>query len=155
MYEETLTVGIIGMVFIVILTIILLSLIPTIFYLLTLQKAFNRCQPSNRAMEPGLVWLQLIPLFNIVWHFFIVINLSDSLEREFAQRGLPTEPAPGKSLGLAMCILNVCTIIPYLAALAGLAGLICWIVYWVKIADYSSRLANSTPSSMAGIPSAG
>jgi hypothetical protein len=42
-----------------ILTIVLIVcailLVPFIFYLLTLQKALNRCSPGCRAMNPGIV----------------------------------------------------------------------------------------------------
>lgn len=153
--DEAAAAGMIGVFLVFILVVALLSLLPTIFYLVTLQKALSRCQTHNRAMDPGLVWLMLIPFFNIIWHFFVVINLSDSLEREFIERGLQSEPAPGRSLGLAVCILNVCSIIPYLGVLSGLAGFVCWIIYWVKIADFSSRLFCSAPGSMTELPSAG
>ena len=29
--------------------------------------------------EPGMVWLMFIPLFNVVWHFIIVLNMAKSL----------------------------------------------------------------------------
>ena len=63
-------------------------LLPIIFYLLTLQKALSRCSPESRAMDPGSVWLQVVPFLNLVWHFFIVINVAKSLHAEFARRGL-------------------------------------------------------------------
>jgi len=42
---------------------------------------------------------------------------------------------------LAMCILAIISIIPYIGILFGLAGFICWIIYWVKISGYSAKLA--------------
>jgi hypothetical protein len=107
-------------------------LVPTIFYLLTLQKALNRCSPENRAMQPGMVWLMLIPLFNVVWQFFVVLNLAKSLAAEFQKRGIAEDPNPGQTLGLVMCIGNL---------ICGPVGLICWIIYWVKIAGYSAKIA--------------
>lgn len=116
-------------------------IIPAIFYLLTLQKALNRCSPESRAMQPGMVWLMLIPLFNLVWQFFIVLNMAKSLEAEFRKRGLAIEPDPGKTLGLVMCILVCCGIIPFLGILCSLGAFVCWIIYWIKIAGYSSQIA--------------
>ena len=116
-------------------------LIPFIFYLLTLQKALNRCSPENRAMNPGMVWLTLIPLFGLVWQFFVVINVAKSLGAEFQKRGMAEEPQPGKTLGLVTCILSCCGIIPFLGILCSLGALVCWIIYWVKIAGYSAKLA--------------
>ena len=116
-------------------------LIPAIFFILTLQKALNRCAPENRAMQPGMTWLLLIPLFNLVWQFIVVINMAKSLGAEFQKRGMAEEPEPGKALGLVMCILVCCGIIPYLGVLCDIGALICWIIYWVKIAGYSNKLA--------------
>ncbi|MBI4680338.1 MAG: hypothetical protein HY753_03805 [Nitrospirae bacterium] len=91
-------------------------------------------------MKPGMVWLQLIPLFNIVWHFIIVLNMAKSLDKEFKERGLKTASMPGQSIGMAMCILGVVSIIPYIGVLFGLAGIVCWIIYWIKISGYSSQI---------------
>jgi hypothetical protein len=123
------------------LVVVGILLLPAIFYLLTLQKAFQRCSPENRAIQPGLVWLMFIPLFNVVWHFFIVLRLATSLDAEYRKRGIPEEPQPGKNLGLAMCILVCCSFIPLLGILCSLGALVCWIIYWVKIADFSNKLA--------------
>jgi hypothetical protein len=122
------------------LVVLAIMLVPAIFYLL-IQKALNRCSPECRAMNPGMVWLMFIPLFNIVWHFFVVMNMAKSLGCEFQKRGTAEDPKPGQTLGLVMCILFCCGIIPILGVLCSLGGFVCWIIYWVKIADYSSKIA--------------
>ena len=132
--------GIVGLVFSILLIVWVLMLLPKIFYLITLQNALSRCRPESRTLSPGLVWLLLVPLFGIIWHFFIVTGLSDSLTREFAARGTSMPGDQGRSAGLAMCILNVCAFIPYLGGLCVLAGFVCWILYWVRIAECSSQL---------------
>ncbi len=120
-----------------------LLLIPAIFYLLTLQKALAKCSPASRTMEPGMVWLCLIPLFTLIWNFFVVMALGKSLGNEMARRGIPNlEPLPGQPVGLAMSICVCCSIIPVLGTLASLAALALWILYWVKIAKYSSMLGD-------------
>ncbi|SRR5215203_1959020 len=63
-----------------------LFLIPAIFFLLTQQNTLKAIQPHNRAMSPGQVWLQLIPIFGMIWQFFVVSKISDSLRRELAAR---------------------------------------------------------------------
>ena len=42
---------------------------PGILYLAALQKALERCSPVSRAMRPRQVWLLLMPVFGLVWHF--------------------------------------------------------------------------------------
>jgi len=123
------------------LIVFLIFLVPFVFYVLTLQKALNRCAPENRAMEPTMIWLLLVPCFNIIWHFFVVLNMAKSLGKEFQKRGLAGDPEPGKKLGLVTCILPCCSIIPFVNMMTGPAYLVCWIMYWVKIADYSKKLA--------------
>ena len=92
-------------------------------------------------MSPSLVWLMLIPIFGVVWHFFIVVNIAKSVRGEFRRRGIVAEPSPGQALGLAMCGLLVVGFVPFIGALAGFAGFVCWIIYWVKISRFSAQLA--------------
>jgi hypothetical protein len=117
-----------------------IGLVIAVLFILTLRKALEKCAPQNRATSPDSTWLLLIPLFNMIWGFILYPRISDSLEREFRQRNLPIEPQPAKSLGLALAILQICSIIPFLGFLAGIGALICFIMYWVKISGYSNRL---------------
>ena len=125
----------------IIVVVCVIAILPAIFYLLTLQKALSRCSEENREMAPGMVWLLFIPLFNLFWHFMIVIKMAATLEKEFQARGIQSDPLPGKSIGMPMCILSVCSIIPVVGGLASLGYLVCWIIYWVKISGYSKQLA--------------
>jgi hypothetical protein len=115
--------------------------IPAIFYLLTLSRALEKCSPASRTMQPGMVWLMLIPFFGLIWNFFIVLALANSLGREFPARGVTHfDPEPGKSRGLAMCVCMACGIIPVLGIVASLVSLVLWVVYWIKIAEFSRVL---------------
>lgn len=122
-----------------------LTIIPGIFYVLTLYRALTRCAPESRAMEPGLVWLLFVPFFNLIWNFIVVFRVATSLGNEFRRRGVAAPADTGRDLGLAMSILACLGFIPLLGILCSLAGLVCWVLYWVKIADLSGRLAG--PSS--------
>ena len=132
--------GVEGLIVLLCLVIVAVCLVPLIFYLLTLQRALSRCSVECRTLSPGLVWLLLIPLFSLVWHFIVVTRLAKSLHNEFANRNIVAEPTPGQGIGLAMCILAAASVIPYVGGLTGIAAFICWIIYWVKIANYSARL---------------
>jgi hypothetical protein len=138
--------------------ILVVALVIAIFYLLTLQKALSRVAPRNRLMEPGLVWLMLIPCVNFVWQFFIAIQVPDSLRNEFRDRGRDDGTDYGKGIALGQAILGIVSAVignamgmtgdPQLAlagnAISGimsLIGLILFIVFWVKIAGYSAQLA--------------
>jgi hypothetical protein len=118
-----------------------LFLIPAIFYLLTLQNTLSKCAPASRTMDPPLVWLLLIPFFHLIWGFFVVMALAKSLGNEFRRRAIPSaDPMPGQSIGFAMCICGCCGLIPVINFLAGPAAFVLWIIYWVKIAEFSRFL---------------
>jgi hypothetical protein len=131
-----------------------IAIVIAVFYLLTLQKALSRVRPHNRLMEPGLVWLSLIPLFNIVWSFFIATRIPDSLANEFRERRRDDGSDYGRGIGLANAILGVVSIPLQLMSMAadtkmlgliqlplGLASLVLFIIFWVRIAGYSGQLA--------------
>lgn len=133
--------------------VVMLGLVALeIFFLLSMQKALNRCSPSNRTMEPGMVWLQLIPVFGMVWSFFVVLKTSESLDAEIRYRNITgQERNPGRGVGLASCILSAWVSlvgwIPYiglfLSFLPGIACVVCWIIYWVRISRTAGILVPS------------
>ena len=132
-----------GLIFIA-LALVALILIPKIFYLITLQSTLKAISEENRKMPPNNVWLQLIPLFGIVWHFIIVKNMADSISAEASLKNIKIdEQKPAYNIGLAMCILDCFFIIPYLNFLTGVASLICFILYWIKINSYKVKIINS------------
>jgi hypothetical protein len=137
----------------IMLLLLLFWLIPMIFFLITQQNTLKVIQPQNRAMAPGEVWLQLIPFFNFIWQFVVVIRISNSIRNEFQFRadnsllGLPhpglvseMNKRPTYDIGMAYCILTVCTIIPVLGSFAAIAGLVCWITYWVQLSNYKNKI---------------
>ncbi|WP_171468859.1 hypothetical protein [Frigoriglobus tundricola] len=89
-----------------------------------------------------MVWLNLIPLFNLVWQFITVIRVAESLKQEFRSRGWSRRGVDyGYGVGIAACALGFGGWIPVIGPLLSLGSLICGIVYWVKIAGFSGRLA--------------
>lgn len=112
-----------------------------ILYLASLSGLLAKCSPAARTMQPGMVWLMLIPFFNLIWSFIVVNAISDSLAKEFGLRSLPLpEPMPGKPVGIAMAVCGACSIIPFVNFLAAPAHLVLWIMYWVKMSGYSHCL---------------
>jgi hypothetical protein len=126
-----------------------LCLLPMIFYILTLSRALTKCSRESITIEPGMLWLLLIPFVNLVWHFFVVIGMAKSLGNEFKARNLTNlDPLPGQSIGIAMCVCAACGIIPVIGFIAGLGSIVLWIIYWIKIADFSRQLTQAPAPSM-------
>ena len=143
-----------GAVWILIIGIIvLLGLIAVgILYLLTLQGALAQVAPQNRKMQPGMVWLLLIPYFSTIYMFFVVKNISESLEAEYRMRGMNVEAKPTYNIGLVCFILGVvslvlgfaASILPSFIALVVIVGYyVCWIIYWVQVAQHKNALKNA------------
>lgn len=117
-----------------------LAIAVVVFYILTMQKALKLAGDRHRKMEPGMVWLMLIPLFNLVWHFFVVKNVSESIKSWAAENGQSVDDA-GYTIGLVACIANCCGIIPFVNFLAGPVALVCFIIWWVKIAGFNKLMS--------------
>lgn len=134
------------------LTFHLLALVVYIPYLITLQRALQQIAPENRQIQPGQVWLSLIPGFRLFWCFLVVARLGDSLHDELNRRNrLEFDDRPAGSIGIAMAILSLAfhlattsDAVP-LISLLFLAMITCWIIYWTKIAGYSAKMKQSGP----------
>ncbi|MFA6058813.1 MAG: hypothetical protein WC756_11490 [Taibaiella sp.] len=125
---------------VMVLIALVVFLIPVIFYLITLQNTLKAISPENRKMEPGMVWLLLIPIFNIVWNFIVVNRMADSIQAELQKKGVSLTERPAYNVGIAMCIIGCVTWIPQLGSVLSIAGLICWIIYWVKISEFKKKI---------------
>ncbi|MGL4420598.1 MAG: hypothetical protein ACRCZF_08030 [Gemmataceae bacterium] len=113
-----------------------------VLFLLTLSRALQRCHPRNRMMEPGQVWLNLIPCFDFVWMFITVNRIADTLDEEFYDLRLDRYSDDyGRNLGTWCMICHICGMIPYIGGLFSLASFVLFVLYWVKISGYSKELA--------------
>lgn len=121
----------------------IIFLIPYVFYLITLQKALSKCSPSNRKMKPGLVWLNLIPLFGNIWIFITVSKVAGTLRNEFADRSIPADGGFGLGVGITMSVFSLLTLIPFVGFVALVGYLICWIIHWVSISSYPQKIEAS------------
>lgn len=140
----------------VLLIVIVLSLAITIvvavFYLMNLQNLLKEIKAHNRTVEPGNVWLMFIPIFNYIYGFILYPKISESLKNEMEERGIGEAGDYGKNLGITMPILNLVGFVPFIGSLAGLANLVIFIVYWVKMAGYKTKL-QANPGMGSGIGS--
>ena len=93
---------------------------------------FTRIPARHRQMEPWQVWLLLIPLFNIVWNFFVYPRLAKSFQSYFAEQGRTDVGDCGEQIGLWYAICTALCIIPCVNYIAGPAALILWIIFLVK-----------------------
>jgi hypothetical protein len=136
-------------------------LIPAVFFLVSQQNVLRLIKRENRLMQPGLVWLQLIPFFGNLWQFFVITRIAGSIQRQqasqfadtiFGEDALIAETGgsrrPTQGIGIAYCILDTMVLLveltsPQTAVLGGAmvwAMFICWIIYWVQLGRYKNKL---------------
>jgi hypothetical protein len=146
------------------IALLLAFVIPAILFFLSQQKILQVISPENREMSPGSVWLQLIPVFGLVWQFIVVTRISHSVTKELASKVgesildhsqeqiKGTDESPTYTIGIAYCILTTLgVIINYSArysspnlrligSLFFLTGMVCWITYWVRLVLTKNKL---------------
>ncbi len=115
-----------------------LAIQALICYLLT--KCLREVPEQHRQVTPGKVWLLMIPLFNLIWAFFVFMPMSDSFKRSFNSVGRHDVGDCGRQIGLWYCLCGVASLVPYAGSLAGLAGLVLLILYLVKAFELRDKV---------------
>lgn len=141
-------------------------LIPAVLFLVTQQNTLKAVKRENRLMMPGLVWLQVVPVIGQVWQFVVVVQIAGSLRKEIESRqeatvlGVLDDDSIGQLgkrptlvIGICYCILTITGLLLNLyltfdrrsstvgiVTLINLAGIICWIIYWIQLAGAKRKL---------------
>jgi len=145
-------IGIIGFVVIVILALAIG--VAICYFLMT---CFKRIPAEFRKQEPGMVWLLLIPCFNIVWNFFVYPKLADSYQAYFQSVGRTEFGDCGRQTAMIYCILVVASIplsfvlafIPIVGPLANCAISIATLVFWIMVLVKAASLKGQIPETPA------
>lgn len=146
------------------IALLLAFVIPAILFFLAQQKTLYVISPENRAMSPESVWLQLIPFFGIVWQFLVVVRIAQSIYKEMESKIVnsilddsqvqikETEESPTFTVGIAYCIfttlgvsigyytINSPSYLGLIGSLFFLIGMVCWIIYWVRLVKTKNKL---------------
>ncbi len=113
-----------------------------------LHTSVGRVPQQYRVIEPGLVWLLLIPLFQVIWNFFVHVRVSRSFQNYFQATGDTTVGDCGESIGRWYAICVACTFVPCANYIAGPAALVLLIIFLVKVWDLRSRIGTTAPPAM-------
>ena len=122
-----------------------------VLFIVHLQRLLERVRPENRTMAPGLVWLEIIPLFGFFWFLYVVQKIRDSLRKEYQARQWPHTGDFALNIGVAAGVLRVVAFAVGLAPLEYeimswviLGGwIVCWFIYWARTAVFKNRLGPS------------
>lgn len=116
-------------------------LILAVKFLAALQRALRRVHPDRWRMDPGQVWLNVVPVFNLVWAPVTVVLVAESLRNEYRSRGLDTPDADyGRFAGLTLLTLLATGCLFYPAFLTYPAALYVWGKYWFAVNRHAREL---------------
>jgi hypothetical protein len=120
--------------------ILLFSFAVSLVAIFLLYMDFERVPRGFRKLEPGLVWLLLIPCFNLVWNFFVFPGLSDSFRAYFNSVGDNSVGNCGRDLGIAYAIFSAISAIPFVGCLTGIVSLVLLILFLAKANELKNRI---------------
>jgi len=126
--------------FLVFFYVLLFHFALSIVAIILVYMDFERVPRGCRKLEPGLVWLLLIPCFNLVWNFFVFPGLSDSFKAYFNSIGDNSVGNCGRDLGLGYAICSAISVIPFVGCLTGIVSLVLLILFLVKANELKNRI---------------
>ena len=124
-----------------------LFILPAVFFLITLQNTLKAISPENRKMPFANIWFLCIPFFNFYWQFVVVNKIAQSIALECEKLHIPVkETKPTFKLGLTWCICYILFLIPIIKLWTAISIIPTWIVYWIKVNQYSKLIIQNQNS---------
>ncbi|HYH66249.1 MAG TPA: hypothetical protein VD866_16265 [Urbifossiella sp.] len=113
--------------------------------LATIARVLGRVSPENRRMEPGEVWVNLIPVVNLVWPIVTVERVGESIRAELAARNrVKKADAFGKTSGIiALVLVGVFFVLAPAAVVTFPFAFLYGIIYWVQLNGYARRMTEA------------
>lgn len=149
------------------LVVSLVTLLLTLLHQAALARALSACAPRHRTLEPGLVWLNLVPAFHLFWKFWTAAQVANSVRQEFRGRGLRTDQAFGTvsgRIGPTIAVLTRCVMFGgytiawwmrseevlalglILISLLGPAEVVFLLVHWTQVSTLTRQLNAGQPA---------
>ena len=94
--------------------------------------AFEHIPPRYRLQEPNMVWLLMVPLFNIYWNFKVFPAIAESYQVYFYSRGIADVDDCGERLARWYCGLGLTWIIPCVDFVTGIASAVVVIKFLIE-----------------------
>ena len=126
------------------LVVILVSMAITfaigIVICLILYGCQERVPMEHRKIGAGQIWLLLIPLFSLVWNFFVFLRMPDSYKSYFDAQGRHDVGDCGRGIGLWFAICAAVSLVPCVQYVAAPAALVLLILFLVKMTSLKKEL---------------
>lgn len=117
-----------------------------VIFCVLLKNILDEIEHHNRPFNSNLVWLILIPGFNIYWSYHINPKISKAIQKQLEENQKSETGDYGALLGKAYPLLLVATFVFWLVSiqlLLILSSFICLLMYWSKMSEYYHQLRNA------------
>lgn len=120
----------------------LLFLSLVFLYCRDLHTTLSLIHPRARTASPRSVWLMFLIPYNFIEDFFIVLNVTRSLQRESSQNAVFGQFRNfGMLSGIGWCSAQIVSLLPNdIGLFAGFAALPLWILHWRRIRQANALL---------------
>lgn len=113
--------------------LIIIPFVAFVFYIRAISKALSVIEPAHRKQAPGMAWLLLIPVFNVIWFFFLLKAIREGFEQMLLHHQIEKPIDTGYSYGIGMGCCWAASFIPGLFFIALLPMFVFSMLHWTKL----------------------
>ncbi|MEY5050644.1 MAG: hypothetical protein RLZZ619_574 [Pseudomonadota bacterium] len=113
--------------------LIIIPLITFIFYIRAISRTLAAISEPYRTQSPGMAWLLLIPIFNVIWFFFLLRAIKDGFAQMYRDGLTPKEIDSGYNYGIGMGCCWAASFIPQFIFIALIPMFVFSILHWNKL----------------------
>lgn len=121
--------------------LIIIPFVTFVFYIRAISKTIKAIDPEYRTQAPGMAWLLLIPVFNVIWFFFLLKAIKTGFLRMHENKRISQPIDTGYTYGIAMGCCWAAIFIPKLIFIALIPMFVFSILHWTKLNNARKRLS--------------
>jgi hypothetical protein len=119
---------IVGIAIALFVLFIVVSAIPAILAFVVLK----RIPIAQRKLNPGMAFLLMIPLFSVIWAFFVHPKVAESIRDYYQSQGDDRHGDCGATLAVWHCILAVGAMVPLVGLFMAIGSSVLISLFYVK-----------------------
>jgi hypothetical protein len=127
--------------------LIIIPFVTFVFYIRAISKTIKAIDPEYRTQTPGMAWLLLIPVFNVIWFFFLLKSIKSGFLKMHENRRISQPIDTGYAYGIAMGCCWAAIFIPKLIFIALIPMFMFSILHWTKLNNARKRLSEEIKQS--------
>jgi hypothetical protein len=113
--------------------LVIIPLIAFSFYIHAISKTLAAIDPAYRSQSPHMAWLLLIPIFNVIWFFFLLKAIREGFEQMLLHHQIEKPIDTGYSYGIGMGCCWAASFVPGLFFIALLPMFVFSMLHWTKL----------------------